>query len=50
MRKIPMSKSDNFITYHNLKKASTKLEKLLEKFKFTSFERFISEDSYLSTL
>ena len=50
MRKIPMSKSDNFITYHNLKKASTKLEKLLKKFKFTSFERFISDNSYLSTL
>lgn len=50
MRKVPLSKSDNFITYHNLKKASTKLEKLLKKFEFTSFERFISKNSYLSTL
>jgi polysaccharide deacetylase family protein (PEP-CTERM system associated) len=50
MKKVPLSKSDNFITYHNLKKASTKLEKLLKKFEFTSFERFISKNSYLSTL
>lgn len=50
MRKIPMSKSDDFITYHNLKKTSVKLEKLLKKFKFTSFERFISENKDLATL
>ena len=50
MRKVPLSKSDNFITYHNLEKTSARLEKLLKKFKFTSFERFISENSYLSTL
>ncbi len=50
MKKIPLSKSDNFITYHNLEKASTRLEKLLKKFKFTSFERFISKNDYFSTL
>jgi len=50
MRKVPLSKRDNFITYYNLEKTSAKLEKLLKKFKFTSFERFISDNSYLSTL
>lgn len=42
MQKVQMSKSDNFITYHNLEKTSARLEKLLKKFEFTSFERFIS--------
>ncbi len=50
MRKIPLSKSDNFITYHNLEKTSARLGKLLKKFKFSSFERFISENNYFSTL
>ncbi len=50
MQKVSLSKMDNFITYHNLEKTSAKLEKLLKKFEFTSFERFISENSYLSTL
>ena len=50
MKKVSLSKSDNFITYHNLEKTSTKLEKLLKKFEFTSFERFISKNNYLSRL
>ena len=50
MRRIKLSRSDNFITYYNLEKASKKLEKLLKKFEFTSFERYISNNSYLSTL
>ena len=48
MKKVSLSKSDNFITYHNLEKTSTKLEKLLKKFEFTSFERFISKNNYPS--
>ena len=50
MKKVPLPITDNFITYHNLEKTSKKLETLLKKFQFTSFERFISNNSYLSTL
>ena len=45
MPKISMSKKDNFVTYHNLDKAYTRMEKLLKKFKFTSFLRYMSEFS-----
>tara|TARA_B110000438_G_scaffold303743_1_gene366928 strand:+ start:3268 stop:4116 length:849 start_codon:yes stop_codon:yes gene_type:complete len=50
MKKIPLSKIDNFITYHNLEKTSRRLEKLLKKFEFTSFSRFISKNNNLSNL
>jgi len=50
MKKVSLSKSDNFITYHNLEKTSARLEKLLKKFEFTSFERFLSKNNYLSRL
>ncbi len=50
MKRVPLSITDNFITYHNLEKTSKKLEILLKKFQFTSFERFISNNSYLSRL
>lgn len=42
MPKISMSLMDNFVTYHNIKKSMNKMGKLLKKFKFTSFGRFIS--------
>ena len=38
-----MSKQDEFVTYHNLKKAYPKMEQLLKEFKFTSFEDFMSK-------
>ena len=44
MPKIDMSFSDNFITYHNIGKALSKMDVLIKKFKFTSFERFISKN------
>ena len=50
MKKVSLSKNDNFITYHNLEKTSARLEKLLKKFEFTSFERFLSKNNYLSRL
>lgn len=50
MKKVSLSKMDNFITYHNLEKTSAKLEKLLKKFKFTSFDRYISKNNFLTTL
>ncbi len=49
MKKIQLSTTDNFITYHNLEKTTKKLEKLLKKFQFTSFERFISNRNFLTS-
>jgi len=43
MPKINLPFSDSFITYHNLGKALSKMDTLIKKFKFTSFERFISQ-------
>ena len=40
MPKIKMSKKDDFITYHNLGKAFDKMDSLLDRFEFTSFENF----------
>ena len=41
MPKIELSKKDSFITYHNLDKAFDRMEKLLEKFEFTSFKKYL---------
>jgi len=41
MPKLNMPFVDGFITYHNLQKAFTRIDSLLKKFKFTSFERFM---------
>ena len=43
MPKIDLPFSDNFITYHNIGKALSRMDTLIKKFKFTSFERFISK-------
>ena len=40
MPKIKLPYKDNFITFHNIGKAYDKMENLLEKFQFTSFENF----------
>jgi len=45
MPKIKLSKKDHFITFHNINKAFNKMEDLLEKFQFTSFEKFIHNKS-----
>ncbi|MDC0856865.1 polysaccharide deacetylase family protein [Candidatus Nitrosopelagicus sp.] len=44
MPKIELSKKDHFITFHNINKAYSKMENLLEKFQFTSFSNFIQEN------
>jgi len=44
MPTIPMPIFDNFITYFNIKKGLRKLEYLLEKFEFTSFQNYISKN------
>ena len=43
MKRINMSFFDKFVTYHNIEKALSKMDVLIKKFEFTSFERFISE-------
>ena len=48
MPKIQLPKKDHFITFHNINRAYSKMEKLLDKYDFTSFENFIQnmrEDS-----
>ena len=44
MPKIKLPKKDHFITFHNINKAYPRMENLLEKFKFTSFSKFIQEN------
>jgi hypothetical protein len=42
MPKVPLPSMASFITYHNLKGALDKMTKILQKFNFTSFERYRS--------
>ncbi|MEX0861725.1 polysaccharide deacetylase family protein [Nitrosopumilus sp.] len=44
MKKIPLSTKDNFITYHNLEKAFSRMDKIIKKFQFTSFEKYIGKN------
>ena len=44
MPKINLPFSKNFITYHNIDKALLKMDNLIKKFEFTSFERYISNN------
>ncbi|HVZ62327.1 MAG TPA: polysaccharide deacetylase family protein [Candidatus Nitrosotalea sp.] len=44
MPKISMPLIDNFVTYHNLKGCMNKMDRLLKKFKFTSFGRYLSKN------
>jgi len=41
MPRVPLPYSDSFITYHNLAKAMPKMDSLIRKFKFTSFEKYV---------
>ena len=43
MPKISLPHIDSFITYHNLTKAMSKMDLLVQKFKFTSFEKYIKD-------
>lgn len=42
MPRVNLPIKDRFITYYNLKSAVPKLTEILKKFKFTSFDRYIS--------
>lgn len=43
MKKIPLPKKDSFVTYHNLEKAFSRMDKLIKKFKFSSFSNYLKE-------
>ena len=43
--KIPMNKKDEFVTYHNIEKAYTKMDEILENFQFTSFSKYLQNES-----
>ena len=45
MKKIPLSKKDSFVTYHNLEKAFSRMDKIIKKFKFTSFSNYLEKNS-----
>ena len=45
MPKLPLSTKDKFITYHNLQKAFTKMNQLIQEFEFASFEKFLENNS-----
>ena len=45
MPRLPLSTKDKFITYHNLQKAFTKMNQLIQEFEFTSFEKFLGNNS-----
>ena len=42
MPRIKLSSKDNFITYHNIEKTLSKMDKILNEFSFTSFEKFLN--------
>lgn len=43
MPKISMQFKDNFITFHNINKAFSRMKYLLKNFSFTSFDRYIQK-------
>ena len=43
MPKVPLPFGDKFITYHNLHKAMPKMDRLIKKFQFTSFSKYMSK-------
>ena len=43
--KIPMNKKDEFVTYHNIEKAYQKMDEILENFQFTSFSKYLQNES-----
>ena len=43
MPRIALPFKERFITYYNIKKAFPRMDKLIKKFEFTSFSRFISQ-------
>ena len=44
MPKIRMSKTDSFITYHNLEKSMERMTQILKEFNFTSFSEYLKKN------
>ena len=44
MPRVPLSKKNYFITYHNIEKTLPKLDQLLLNFSFTSFQKYINNN------
>ena len=44
MPRVPLSKKNNFITYHNIEKTLPKLDQLLSSFNFTSFQKYMKNN------
>ena len=42
MPKIELPVKEKFVTFHNIDKAFDRMNKILNKFEFTSFDRFMS--------
>jgi len=42
MPKLSLPIIDKFVTYHNIGKAFDRMDRLIKKFQFTSFSRFLS--------
>jgi hypothetical protein len=45
MPKIALSFLENFVTYYNLGNTLKRLDRIIKKFKFTSFSRFMSQST-----
>lgn len=45
MPKLSLPLKDSFITYHNIEKTYERLEKIIKKSRFTSFQRYLAEFS-----
>ena len=43
--KISMNKKDEFITYHNIEKAYARMDEILKNFQFTSFDKYLQNQS-----
>ena len=46
MPKVPLSFVESFVTYYNLGRTMERLDKIIKKFKFTSFNHFISSSKF----
>ena len=42
--KIDLPKKENFVTFHNIKKTYSRLDKILQEFRFTSFENYLEKN------
>lgn len=44
MPRVNLPMKESFVTYHNLEKAFSRMDKLIQKYRFTSFEKYLSEN------